>query len=166
MKKVLKLYRPRKYAVFSSQSYYKYKTKTRKTTASCLPHKVLHTELLGVQLTCLDPVPASIRARNAQEINITNCDVTTWSWVNLVHPVFGEGSAYIARGSHLYVSCTCRSVCDRDQNGINRSRPFYMTIKRTTLFRRCPKRQIAFQLSPRLRSALQVLQRVKQVYTY
>ena len=27
-------------------------------------------------------------------------------------------------------------------------------------------RQIAFQLSPRLRSALQVLQRVKQVYTY
>ena len=45
-----------------------------------------HKELLGVQLTCLDPVPASIRARNAQEINITNCDVTTWSWVNLVHP--------------------------------------------------------------------------------
>ena len=53
-----------------------------------LPHKGLHTELLGIQLTCLDPVPASIRARNAQEINITNCDVTTWSWVNLVHPMY------------------------------------------------------------------------------
>ena len=38
------------------------------------------------QLTCLDPVPSSIRARNAQGINITNCDVTTWSWVNLVNP--------------------------------------------------------------------------------
>ena len=25
-----------------------------------------------------------IRARNALEISITNCDVTTWSWVNLV----------------------------------------------------------------------------------
>ena len=26
----------------------------------------------------LDPVPSSTHARNAQEINITNCDVTTW----------------------------------------------------------------------------------------
>ena len=34
----------------------------------------------------LDPVPSSIRARNVQGINITNRDVTTWSWVNLVNP--------------------------------------------------------------------------------
>ena len=62
--------------------------KLEQAVSESLPHKRLYTELLGVQLTCLDPVPASIRARNAQEINITNCDVTTWSWVNLVHPVF------------------------------------------------------------------------------
>ena len=61
--------------------------KLEQAVSESLPHKGLHTELLGVQLTCLDPVPASIRARNAQEINITNCDVTTWSWVNLVHPI-------------------------------------------------------------------------------
>ena len=60
--------------------------KLEQAVSEGLPHKGLHTELLGVQLTCLNPVPASIRARNAQEINITNCDVTTWSWVNLVHP--------------------------------------------------------------------------------
>ena len=60
--------------------------KLEQAVCESLPHKGLDTELLGVQLTCLDPVPASIRARNAQEINITNCDVTTWSWVNLVHP--------------------------------------------------------------------------------
>ena len=61
--------------------------KLEQAVSESLPHKGLYTELLGVQLTCLDPVPASIRARNAQEINITNCDVTTWSWVNLVHPL-------------------------------------------------------------------------------
>ena len=55
--------------------------KLEQAVSESLPHKGLYTELLGVQLTCLDPVPASIRARNAQEINITNCDVTTWSWV-------------------------------------------------------------------------------------
>ena len=60
--------------------------KLEQAVSESLPHKGLYTELLGVQLTCLDPVPASIRARNAQEINITNCNVTTWSWVNLVHP--------------------------------------------------------------------------------
>ena len=38
-------------------------------------------------VACLDPVPSSIRARNAQGINITNYYVTTWSWVNLVNPV-------------------------------------------------------------------------------
>ena len=64
--------------------------KLQQAVSESLPHKGLHTELLGVQLTCLDPVPASIRTRNAQEINITNCDVTTWSWVNLVHPVFQQ----------------------------------------------------------------------------
>ena len=61
--------------------------KIEQAVSESLPHKGL--ELLGVQLTCLDPVPASVRGRNAQEINITNCDVTTWSWVtrvNLVHP--------------------------------------------------------------------------------
>ena len=61
--------------------------KLEQAVSESLPYKGLYTELLVVQLTCLDPVPASIRARNAQEINITNCDVTTWSWVNLVHPV-------------------------------------------------------------------------------
>ena len=29
---------------------------------------------------------SSSRARNAQGIKITNCDVTTWSWVNLMNP--------------------------------------------------------------------------------
>ena len=67
--------------------------KLQQAVSESLPHKGLHTELLGVQLTCLDPVPASIRARNAQEINITNCDVTTWSWVNLVHPPCSSHSA-------------------------------------------------------------------------
>ena len=61
--------------------------KLEQAVSESLPHKGLYTELLGVQLKCLNPVPASIRARNAQEINITNCDVTTWSWVNLVHPL-------------------------------------------------------------------------------
>ena len=42
------------------------------------------------QESSLDPVPSSIRARNAQEINITNCDVTAWSWVNLVNPRAGR----------------------------------------------------------------------------
>ena len=61
--------------------------KLEQAVSESLPHKGLYTELLGVHLTCLYPVPASIRARNAQEINITNCDVTTWSWVNSVHPL-------------------------------------------------------------------------------
>ena len=60
--------------------------KLEQSVSESLPHKGLDTELLGVQSTCLDSVPASIRACNAQEINLTNCDVTTWSWVNLVHP--------------------------------------------------------------------------------
>ena len=60
--------------------------KLEQAVSESLPHKGLNTKLLGVQLTCLDPVPASICVRNAQEINITNCDVTSWSWVNLVHP--------------------------------------------------------------------------------
>ena len=38
--------------------------------------------------SCLDPVLSSIRVRNAQGITITNCDVTTWSWVNLVNPSY------------------------------------------------------------------------------
>ena len=67
IKEVLNLYKPRNYAAFNSQSYYKYKTMTRKTRASC---KLKFT-------SSLDPVPSSIRARNAQEINITICDVTT-----------------------------------------------------------------------------------------
>ena len=66
--------------------------RVEQAVSESLPHKGLYTELLGVQLTCLDPVPASIRARNAQEINITNCDVTTWSWVNLVHPWWRTGN--------------------------------------------------------------------------
>ena len=82
MKKALNLYTPRNYATFSSQSYYKYKTTTRKTRASC---KLKFTSQQS-QESSLDPVPSSIRARNAQDINIINCDVTTWSWVNLVIP--------------------------------------------------------------------------------
>ena len=62
--------------------------KLEQAVSESLPHKGLYTKLLGVQLTCLDPVPASICVRNEQEINITNCDVTSWSWVNLVHPVY------------------------------------------------------------------------------
>ena len=45
--------------------------KLEQAVSERLPHKSL----------VWDPVPSSIRARNAQEINITNCDVTTWSWV-------------------------------------------------------------------------------------
>ena len=54
----------------------------------------------------LDAVPSLIRARNAQGINITNCDVTTWSWVNLVNPVAIHGSRSIAsnfwQSMHMY----------------------------------------------------------------
>ena len=64
--------------------------KLEQAVSESLPHKGLYIELLGVQLTCLDPVPASIRVRSAQEINITNCDVTTWSCVNLVHPLINN----------------------------------------------------------------------------
>ena len=60
--------------------------KLEQAVSESLPHKGLNTKLN--QLTCLDPVPASICVRNAQEINITNCDVTSWSWVNLVHPLY------------------------------------------------------------------------------
>ena len=38
------------------------------------------------QESSLDPVPSLIHARNVQEINITNYNLTTWSWVNLVNP--------------------------------------------------------------------------------
>ena len=44
--------------------------KLEQAVSESLPHKGLYTELLGVQLTCVDPVPASIRTRNAQEIQI------------------------------------------------------------------------------------------------
>ena len=44
--------------------------KLKQAASESLPHKGLYTELLGVQLTCLDPVPASIRVRNAQEITL------------------------------------------------------------------------------------------------
>ena len=81
MRKVLKLFRSGNYAEFSSQSYCKYKTTTRKTIASCKWKFTSQGTLYWA-----DPIPSSIRARNAQGINITNCDVTTWSWVNLVNP--------------------------------------------------------------------------------
>ena len=76
--------------------------RVEQAVSESLPHKGLYTELLGVQLTCLDPVPASIRARNAQEINITNCDVTTWRWVNLVHPGLISACAYFQN---------CKEIC-------------------------------------------------------
>ena len=60
-----------------------------------------HRGLLGIQLTCVDPVLASIRAR----------DVTTWSWVNLVHPVFVKGPS-IPFGNLLAQTVSGRrSVC-------------------------------------------------------
>ena len=49
------------------------------------PVKLEQAAKFSSQESSLDPVPSSIRTRNAQEINITNCDVTTWSWVNLVN---------------------------------------------------------------------------------
>ena len=61
-----------------SQSYYK--TMIRKTIASC-------SGILPPQEQVWDPVLSSIRARNAQGITITNCDVTTRSRVNLVNPI-------------------------------------------------------------------------------
>ena len=57
------------------------KTTIRKTIASCKSN-------FTATMSCLDPVLSSIRTRNAQGITITNCDVTTWSWVNLVNPAY------------------------------------------------------------------------------
>ena len=58
-----------------------------------LPHKGLSEPLSTVYtraqnssvgcITCLDPVPSSFHEHNAQGINVTNCDVTTTSRVNL-----------------------------------------------------------------------------------
>ena len=81
IKKVLNFYRPRSSAEFSSQSYCKYKTTTQKTRGQAA------SENFTSQESSLDPVPSSVCTRNVQEINITNRDVTTWSWVvNLVNP--------------------------------------------------------------------------------
>ena len=44
--------------------------KLEQVVSESLPHKGLYTELLGVQLICLDPIPASICACSAQEIKI------------------------------------------------------------------------------------------------
>ena len=65
----------------------KYKTTTHKTIEQA---GFAASESLShiFEESSLDPIPSSIRTRNAQEINITNCDVTTWSWVNLVHPLY------------------------------------------------------------------------------
>ena len=78
--------------------------KLEQAVSESLPHKGLYTELLGVQLTCLDPVPASIRARNAQEINITNCDVTSWSWA----PGMGELQSELSAPPHQKRCCQKR----------------------------------------------------------
>ena len=89
--------------------------KLEQAVSESLPHKGLYSELLWVQLTCLDPVPASIRARNAQEINITNCDVTTWSWVNLVHPLVADApvSTSISTSTALRSILTVRGWAER-----------------------------------------------------
>ena len=79
MKKVLNLYTTTGQEIMLHLVHRVTITTTLKTRASC---KSKFTS----QESSLDPVPSSIRARNAQEINITNCDVTTWSWVNLVNP--------------------------------------------------------------------------------
>ena len=87
--------------------------RVEQAVSESLPHKGLYTELLGVQLTCLDPVPASIRARNAQEINITNCDVTTWSWVNLVHPLHRESTDSLISRAFSENGCASSSLVPR-----------------------------------------------------
>ena len=79
--------------------------RVEQAVSESLPHKGLYTELLGVQLTCLDPVPASIRARNAQEINITNCDVTTWRW-NLVHPASDYCPSFFGKSKVCVLLCS------------------------------------------------------------
>ena len=57
-----------------------------RVTISIKPRPVKQEQAVSESLPEQDPVPSSIRARNALEINITNCDVTTWGWVNLVNP--------------------------------------------------------------------------------
>ena len=46
------------------------------------------SKLFTSMRSCLNPVLSSIRARNALTLTITNGDVTTWSWVNLVNPLW------------------------------------------------------------------------------
>ena len=63
--------------------------KLQQAVSESLPNKGtyhLYWTSSDLHVTCLNLVPSSIRARNAQEMNITNCDVTTRSWVNLVNP--------------------------------------------------------------------------------
>ena len=62
--------------------------KLEQAVSESLPHKGLYTGRaswgpinMSGSSSSFDP-----RARNVQEINITNCDVTTWSRVNLVYP--------------------------------------------------------------------------------
>ena len=59
------------------------KLRPMQALSESLPYKGLTLNCFGFNL---DPIPSSIHARNAQGTNITNCDVTTWSWVNLVNP--------------------------------------------------------------------------------
>ena len=58
-----------------------------RVTISIKPRPVKQEQAVSESSPEQDPVPSSIRERNAQEINITNCDVTTWRWMNLVNPV-------------------------------------------------------------------------------
>ena len=42
--------------------------KLEQVVSESLPHKGLYTELLGVQLTCLDPVPARVKKKQVQSV--------------------------------------------------------------------------------------------------
>ena len=74
------------------------KTTIRKTIASCKSN-------FTATRSCLDPVLSSICARNAQGITITNCDVTTWSRVNLVNPAYPP--FHLSLSNPVYVFCHC-----------------------------------------------------------
>ena len=67
----------------------------------------------------LDPVPSSIRARNAQGINITNCDVTTLNFVNPPFPPTFMSLFYYCvnplRSVSMYFGLWCREIISGGQ---------------------------------------------------
>ena len=75
------------------------KTTICKTIASCKSN-------FTATRSCLDPVLSSIRARNAQGLTITNCDVTTWSRVNLVNPAYPPFNLSLSNPVYVFCHCT------------------------------------------------------------